>query len=856
MKYLRFLVFLAFSPMLLFAQNNITTQQYYQFLQSHQNVTTDEILTQFAPETSYFSGIQSDSSLQQTAFLDSVREKLNLTPDEWTHLENFHFMVTERLSYPTFVDAFHEVYRNDLPVFITTDAILHPLHKSYDVILKQIEYGMLRPRLEEVVNQLYNSFPNLADRYKAETELDTALQDVDLYVTLAQSLLDSVEAAPHLASQAQVDQVWNAVQGEQMTSIRLFSNKMRYLDFSQFAVRGHYASSFWYREKKVNLRNYFRTMMWLQRIDFFLTPPPKNSWEPRWTKEDIRRMVLGASLLNELLDIANVNQPLKEMDTFIRFFVGESDNLTPGEFSTILSEVGISTPEELLNDAPFDSLEHVLMTSPEAGQKILSSILLMDPSSSTPDTLPVSYRVFGQRFVIDSYILGNLVYPHIVFNEKKIRRLMPDPLDAMFVLGNDDALPLLKNDLNKYHYATQAWALRYLIDSYTADFWEASLYNTWLDAIRLLGPTNASEQVPFFMKTTAWHQEKLNTQLASWAQLRHDNLLYAKQSYTGATACSFPHSFVEPYPEFYRKIAVFAQKAGTFLSANCDPKFELKDEILGYFERLHDVTDTLSVLAQKELDGSSFSADEQIFLKKMLFESMQSGSPPYTGWYADLYFNPFEAAYPPDYVVADVHTQPTDSVGNDVGRILHVGVGKINLGVFLAPASSSNFERMAFVGPVFSYYEKITEHFKRLTDKEWGDLVTNGTLPPRPDWVNLYLTDFAGKSLAAGRELPGVLYTAVGKHSNALPQKFALFQNYPNPFNPVTSIEFQLPQKSWVTLVVFDITGRKVAVLVDGAKQPGVYSVQWNASSVPSGVYFYRIKTNGFEATKKLLLLR
>ncbi|NOY79184.1 MAG: DUF3160 domain-containing protein [Calditrichaeota bacterium] len=855
MKKLRFFIFFVFSPMLLFAQNSVTTQQYYQFLQSHQNITTDEILSQFAPETPYFSGIQSDSFLKQTAFLDSINEKLNLTPDEWTNLKNFRFMVTERLSFPSFGRAFHEVYRNDLPVFISTDAILQPLHKSYDKILELIEYGMLWPRLQRVINQLYETFPQLADRYQTEAELDTALQDVDLYVTLAKSLLDSIEATPHLVSQDAVDRVWKAVQAKQMTDIPLFSNKLRHIDFSQFVVRGHYTDRFWYGGKRVDLRNYFRAMMWLQRIDFFLTPPPKNPWEPNWTKADIRRMALGAYLLNELVGMADVNQPLNEMDTFIRFFVGESDNLTPDEFTAILSDVGISKPEELLSDATFDSLEQVLLTSPEAGQKILSSVLMMNPTSSTPDTLPVSYRVFGQRFIIDSYILGNLVYPNIIYENNKIWRPMPDPLDALFVLGNDDALPLLKNDLDKYHYATQAWALRYLVDSYTPDYWGKSLYNTWLQAIRLIGPAHTSEHVPLFMKTTAWHQEKLNTQLASWAQLRHDNLLYAKQSYTGGTGCSFPHSFVEPYPAFYRQIAVFAQKAATFLSDNCDATFELKDWMVNYFGRLHDVTDTLAVLAQKELNGTSFSPGEQIFLKKMLFEGMGSGSPPYTGWYADLYFDPSDAAFS-DYVVADVHTQPTDADGNRVGRILHVGVGRINLGVFLAPSPSADFEPMAFVGPVFSYYEKITENFKRLTDEEWQSLVLNGALPPRPDWVNLYLTDSNGKALPTGRELPGILSNKVDEHGGIPPKRFALFQNYPNPFNPVTRIEFQLPRRSHVILTIFDSAGRKVTVLVDGVKPAGVYSVQWNASWVPSGVYFCRMQTPYFGVTKKLVVLR
>ncbi len=66
------------------------------------------------------------------------------------------------------------------------------------------------------------------------------------------------------------------------------------------------------------------------------------------------------------------------------------------------------------------------------------------------------------------------------------------------------------------------------------------------------------------MQTTAWHHEKLNTQLTSWAQLRHDNILYGKQSYTGGTGCSYPYTYVEPYPELYAQLALFAEKAGAF----------------------------------------------------------------------------------------------------------------------------------------------------------------------------------------------------------------------------------------------------------------------------------------------------
>ena len=60
------------------------------------------------------------------------------------------------------------------------------------------------------------------------------------------------------------------------------------------------------------------------------------------------------------------------------------------------------------------------------------------------------------------------------------------------------------------------------------------------------------------MQTAAWWQHKMNSQLSSWTELRHDNLLYAKQSYTGGIICSYPYSYVEPVPEFFNSISVLA----------------------------------------------------------------------------------------------------------------------------------------------------------------------------------------------------------------------------------------------------------------------------------------------------------
>ena len=113
-----------------------------------------------------------------------------------------------------------------------------------------------------------------------------------------------------------------------------------------------------------------------------------------------------------------------------------------------------------------------------------------------------------------------------------------------------------------------------------------------------------------------------------------------------------------------------------------------------------------------------------------------------------------------------------------------------------------------------------------------------------------------------GARINGVEYGSVfpvavhDKDFLSPPTHFILYQNYPNPFNPVTTISFSLPIKSFVSLKIFDIMGRKVATIVSEELSAGTYSRQWNASNMSSGIYFYQLQAGSFIQTKKLILLR
>ena len=108
-----------------------------------------------------------------------------------------------------------------------------------------------------------------------------------------------------------------------------------------------------------------------------------------------------------------------------------------------------------------------------------------------------------------------------------------------------------------------------------------------------------------------------------------------------------------------------------------------------------------------------------------------------------------------------------------------------------------------------------------------------------------------------GAKIDGTTYgTLTSVTENINPPEFSLEQNYPNPFNPRTSIRFNLPNRSDVVLKVYNLLGQEVKTLVDAEFEAGTYSVSFDASDLPSGVYIYRVRAGTFVETKRMVLLK
>jgi hypothetical protein len=303
---------------------------------------------------------------------------------------------------------------------------------------------------------------------------------------------------------------------------------------------------------------------------------------------------------------------------------------------------------------------------------------------------------------------------------------MPNPLDAAFaVLGNDQAAELLAPELEEYSYAPDLAAMRVLADRHPANFWQQNLYNLWLGALRELSPASIAKSadadaLPPTFRSETWGRRLLVTGLASWAELRHDTLLYAKQSYTGGLSCEFPDGYVDPYPEFYAKLVEYAERgretvaavaAGTNVAARAS----------AYFENLHAVASRLHDMAAHQRTGAPYTQEMLDFLNDAVVVDPGCGDPVFsTGWYRTLFYDAQDGIeWAP--TIADVHTQPTDVGGNLVGRVLHVGTGEARFMVVVAETCEGP---RAYAGLASSYHELITEDFQRLDDPAWEDIVS------------------------------------------------------------------------------------------------------------------------------------
>ncbi|MGA2065775.1 MAG: DUF3160 domain-containing protein [Thermoguttaceae bacterium] len=678
-------------------------------------------------------------------YLDRIRKQLAMTKAESELFDRQGFVVINQARSYNFGTAYRHIYGRDLPVLITSDSLLHVMHRSFDNMLIEIEEKVLFDMLSQIVGAAHHELGSR--KIAADDPWAENYGDVDLYLTVARRLLGDL-APSHREQDETVRKIAGQIEGLHLQDplfgegTPLFGGR-RPIDYSQFKPRGHYT-------RTARLQSYFRAMMWLGRPDCgwnILPAHPESGIHNQDARE--RR---DAVLLVDLLTAGGQMPRLRVFDRTLEMLVGQSDNLRPGDLRKMLDDGKVASPTDFSPQAEA-KLREAVAQSPASRQRVRGQVVFGGKFAGDQIPPPAVFQLLGQRFAVDAYVMAQVVYDTMPNRDSAGRlRTMPRGLDVMAALGNGDAWRLLEGDLARWQYRPHLQAARDFTAAYMKDpANEKSLYNLWLAALVALQAEPGGPNFPQAMRTEAWRRKQLHAQLGSWAELCHDaRILYVKQSYSSRVECEYPAGYVEPYSEFYARLKTLAERTAQGLgeiradyrreglAASESQQFENCTRQAGAFWlEFARTMDTLARLARKELAAEPFSADEQRFLKETVSLTRHDLSgcdvgpweEIYSGWYCRLLYPDVKSIEKFEPTVADVHTDPNSR------EVLQVGVGHTN---FALVAVDNGEDRMVYVGPVYSYYEFSQPAERRLTDAEFRARLARGQEPPRPEWTRAF----------------------------------------------------------------------------------------------------------------------
>jgi hypothetical protein len=681
------------------------------------------------------SSVKAAFSPSDALYFDRVKNVLKLTDAQVNMLSQYGFVNVEIPNMTKFEEFYANlVYMNDLPVIVTTDSILQMFHIVFDCSLRITENSTFYPILLEITRYAYNA--SISD-YNAiahdASQKYWAISNSTVYFAVALSLLTNttVTVPPELASDEafylnDIASLQFIPAGNWQLPVPPYGVDVQY-DFSQFKVRGHYVGD-------SQLESYFRAMMWYGQFPVFI---PRNNETYQWVSSHVD----GIAIVY-IRDILNRDQQEYQnwqlLYNVTEALIGKSDSINLLSLETALHNV-FGNHQEYLDTVTQGNGMSVLrqeLSKPEYDQTILSQALVSQTSDPVPN-YPLVFQFMGQRFVPDSYIFQNLIWDRVGYNSTGDRRILPKGLDLFAVLGSQRAYQLLTPDFDFSGYQGNLNKLQQEFNNWTEENWTYSSYTSWIHALQSLVNINYTSDYPNFMKTSAWQDEKLNTALGSWAQLRHDTILYAKQTYGMGMICSYPEAFLEPNPTFYARMQGLARQtldAVNLLGSRSN------DVVQYSLQSIANYSGMFEAISERELAKQPLTPDQTNLLQTIV-QVIQICGDPLTGWYYQLLTSiTREASYAMILeapAIADVATFPP---GDETypPQILHVGTGYVDALVTLFPLSNGTF--VTAVGPVFSYYEFPLIGTTRLNDNEWKAMLNNyNRTSYLPQWSkNLY----------------------------------------------------------------------------------------------------------------------
>jgi hypothetical protein len=662
--------------------------------------------------------------------LGNVSSSFLLSTQQRTMLAQNGFVVS-----PSDEKEFYMLYEkaryNYEPIFVTSDSLLHVYHLLFDKLLRTLEAESFIPALQQLNARMLQDVQAQYEALRGTPLEESARRNVAFFA-VGSRLLDPTVAIPAYAQDLAEAELALIEAHSGIQASPLFPDLPYGEDYTQYIPRGHYTRS-------DALKAYFKSLMWYGRMTFVLGVDP--------TKEGNREMTRRALLITQAIatdtEAGALWQSIYEPTVF---FVGRSDDLLYTEYVEVMKQVYGGIPDS----AAFAD-EEKLTRFMEAGQQLRPPRILgmvIGPETENVDAETKGFRFMGQRFIPDSYVFRQLVYRNVGGQCPPDRRGLPKGLDVLTaLLGSERAYTILEQegDTTFVGYPEKVASLRDEFSTLTEADWTQNLYWSWLYMFFPL-LEKPGEGYPVFMQSTAWLDKSMNTVLGSWAELRHDTILYAKQSYAEMGGAPKgpppepvpPKGYVEPVPEFYARLAALAAMTRSGLEERGLATGQELPVVLETLQTLEDLSLRFKTMAEKELVGEPLTDTEYeaiLFyggtLEQFTFAAADTGGQGGGG-------TPYSEEEPQAAVVADVATDPDPQCGASGPAVLEEGVGRIGVIYAVVPVEG---QLVVAKGGVFSYYEFPWPADDRLTDEKWRAMLDGGQAPALPEWTTSFRVD-------------------------------------------------------------------------------------------------------------------
>ena len=586
---------------------------------------------------------------------------------------------------------------SDFPNFVTTDLYLQLYHLYIDCMLREMEEYRLLPLMTEFSKDMIDAMLAIihnADNDDSETK------------RIAGRNLQFFRVAHHLFTGKPIDASYTTERAEiakclaaQNAPSGMLMDYMGDISFpySLFRARGHYTRS-------DALKRYFQGMMWVQTATMGLDH-----------ETEVKQAVQIAFAMKLF---KNVRKKYDKINNLITMLMGQPDNLSMLQVIAEVDKTHMGMDELINDDKAIAKLTKVLN---EIGDKQTRIRPKFEKTSHN------KINVMPQRYQPDGEVLQEMVD----YDGKPSKRGVPKGIDVMAAMGVSAAEQILKEEKTEWKQLLPS--LDKMKKRMGEIDWNETTATQWLQTLKVL-TTGTDSHSPYFMQNPEWGKKDLNAALASWAELKHDAILYAKQP-MGAECGGGENvpepvvkGYVEPNVKFWKKAAELLDNTAKLLRS----QDMMTDKIDGVTERLKEEVTFLLRVSEKELAGKEPTDEEydQISYIGATFENISLELLRMPDQY--LYnWTDIEGADRKVALVADVYTANADNNPNKA--ILFEAVGDadeiyvvVEIGGYLYLTRGAVLSYREFIQPIDQ---------PRLTDEEWQEQLKSNPRKGVPEWM-------------------------------------------------------------------------------------------------------------------------